>query len=52
MEQVGASQACLDMSTQYSKERIQFGRPIGSFQAIQHQIVIFKVYFIRVKEYR
>ena len=36
MEQVGASQACLDMSTQYAKERIQFGRPIGSFQAIQH----------------
>ena len=36
MEQVGASQACLDMSTKYAKERIQFGRPIGSFQAIQH----------------
>ena len=36
MEQVGASQACLDMSTEYAKERIQFGRPIGSFQAIQH----------------
>ncbi len=36
MEQVGASQACLDMSTTYAKERIQFGRPIGSFQAIQH----------------
>ena len=36
MEQVGGAQACLDMSTQYAKERIQFGRPIGSFQAIQH----------------
>ena len=36
MEQVGGSQACLDMSTTYAKERIQFGRPIGSFQAIQH----------------
>ena len=36
MEQVGGSQACLDMSTSYAKERIQFGRPIGSFQAIQH----------------
>tara|TARA_Y100001963_G_scaffold114240_1_gene158378 strand:- start:128 stop:1249 length:1122 start_codon:yes stop_codon:yes gene_type:complete len=36
MEQVGGSQACLDMSTEYAKERIQFGRPIGSFQAIQH----------------
>ncbi len=38
MEQVGGAQACLDMSTQYAKERIQFGRPIGSFQAIQHII--------------
>ena len=36
MEQVGGAQACLDMSTKYAKERIQFGRPIGSFQAIQH----------------
>lgn len=38
MEQVGASQACLDMSTEYAKERIQFGRPIGSFQAIKHKL--------------
>jgi len=36
MEQVGASQACLDMATNYAKERLQFGRPIGSFQAVQH----------------
>ena len=36
MEQVGASQACLDMATTYAKERLQFGRPIGSFQAVQH----------------
>ena len=36
MEQVGGAQACLDMATLYAKERIQFGRPIGSFQAIQH----------------
>tara|TARA_B100000945_G_scaffold273876_1_gene237006 strand:- start:385 stop:1545 length:1161 start_codon:yes stop_codon:yes gene_type:complete len=36
MEQVGGAQACIDMSTMYAKERIQFGRPIGSFQAIQH----------------
>ncbi len=33
-EQVGGAQHTLDMSVEYAKERIQFGRPIGSFQAI------------------
>jgi alkylation response protein AidB-like acyl-CoA dehydrogenase len=36
-EQVGGAQRCLDMSVQYAKERIQFGRPIGSFQALKHK---------------
>lgn len=36
MEQVGGAQACLDMSVKYAKDRHQFGRPIGSFQAIKH----------------
>jgi alkylation response protein AidB-like acyl-CoA dehydrogenase len=35
-EQVGGSQRCLDMSVEYAKIREQFGRPIGSFQAIKH----------------
>jgi len=36
-EQVGGAQRCLDMSVAYAKERVQFGRPIGSFQAIKHK---------------
>jgi alkylation response protein AidB-like acyl-CoA dehydrogenase len=36
-EQVGGAQRTLDMSVEYAKERIQFGRPIGSFQAIKHK---------------
>jgi alkylation response protein AidB-like acyl-CoA dehydrogenase len=36
-EQVGAAEMCLDMSVEYAKVRSQFGRPIGSFQAIKHK---------------
>lgn len=36
-EQVGGAQMCLDMSVEYAKVRVQFGRPIGSFQAIKHK---------------
>jgi alkylation response protein AidB-like acyl-CoA dehydrogenase len=36
-ESVGCAAACLDMSVQYAKDRVQFGRPIGSFQAVKHK---------------
>jgi alkylation response protein AidB-like acyl-CoA dehydrogenase len=36
-EQVGGAQRVLEMSVEYAKHRIQFGRPIGSFQAIKHK---------------
>lgn len=36
-EMVGGAQRVLDISVNYAKERVQFGRPIGSFQAIKHK---------------
>ncbi len=36
-EQVGGSQRVLDNAVAYAKTRVQFGRPIGSFQAIKHK---------------
>jgi alkylation response protein AidB-like acyl-CoA dehydrogenase len=36
-EQVGGAQRCLDMAVAYARDRVQFGRPIGSFQAIKHK---------------
>lgn len=39
VEQVGGAQRCLDNAVAYAKERVQFDRPIGSFQAIKHLLV-------------
>ena len=36
-EQLGGADRCLEMAVDYAKERKQFGRPIGSFQAIKHK---------------
>ena len=35
---IGAGQAMLDMSVEYAKQRTQFGRTIGSYQAIKHKL--------------
>ena len=35
-EQAGGAQRCLEFTVEYAKTRIQFGRAIGSFQAIKH----------------
>ncbi|MBS0366513.1 MAG: acyl-CoA/acyl-ACP dehydrogenase [Proteobacteria bacterium] len=37
-EQTGTAEGALEMTTEYAKQRIQFGRPIGSFQAVKHRL--------------
>lgn len=36
-EQVGGAAACLDMTVAYTKERVQFGKPVAGFQAVKHR---------------
>ncbi len=37
-EQLGVAEWCLDSTLEYVKQRYQFGRPIGSFQALKHRL--------------
>jgi alkylation response protein AidB-like acyl-CoA dehydrogenase len=37
-EQIGAAARCLELTVEYTKDRVQFGRPIGSFQALKHRM--------------
>lgn len=37
-ESIGAIQTCVDMTVAYAKERVQYDRPVGAFQALQHKM--------------
>jgi len=36
--QIGGASACLELTVEYSQQRVQFGRTIGSFQALKHRM--------------
>jgi alkylation response protein AidB-like acyl-CoA dehydrogenase len=38
VEQIGAAERCLELTVEYTKQRVQFGRAIGSFQALKHRM--------------
>lgn len=40
IQMAGAMETILDMTVAHVKERVQFGRPLGGFQAVQHQVAI------------
>ena len=42
-EASGAAHACTEMATEYAKVRVQFGRPIGTFQAVKHHCTNMRV---------
>lgn len=40
---LGLAQRCVDVSVQYARERKQFGKPVGSYQAVKHQLATVQV---------
>lgn len=36
-EQLGAAQQCLDLSVDYTRQRVQYGQPVARFQAVKHR---------------
>ena len=37
-EQVGGGAQCLQLAVDYTKDRVQFGRPVATFQAVKHRV--------------
>ncbi|MBU4054302.1 MAG: acyl-CoA/acyl-ACP dehydrogenase, partial [Proteobacteria bacterium] len=50
-EMIGACKACIDMTAGYTKERVQYGTPIGGNQAIQHFMANMLIAYDTIHEY-
>ena len=42
-QMIGLGQRCIDMAVAYAKDRHQFGKPIGSYQAVKHLLATAQV---------
>jgi alkylation response protein AidB-like acyl-CoA dehydrogenase len=53
-ELIGLASRCIEMAADYAKERHQFGKPIGSFQAVKHKLAdaLLNLEFARPVVYR
>jgi|SaaInl8_200m_RNA_FD_contig_31_1117258_length_1365_multi_4_in_0_out_0_1 acyl-CoA dehydrogenase len=50
-EMIGGCQVCIDMTAGYAKERVQYGKPIGGFQAIQHYMANMSIAYDTIYNY-
>ena len=46
---LGIIERCLELCTQYAKDRVQFGQPIGEFQLIQEKLALMEVARLNVQ---
>ena len=50
-EMIGGCQVCIDMTSGYAKERVQYGKPIGGFQIIQHYMANMSIAYDTIYNY-
>ena len=48
---IGGAKVCIDMTSGYAKERVQYGKPIGGFQIIQHYMANMLMYYDTIWNY-
>jgi len=50
-EMIGGAKVCIDMTAEYAKERVQYGKPIGGFQIIQHYMANMSIAYDTIYNY-
>ena len=50
-EMIGSCKVCIDMTAEYAKQRVQYGKPIGGFQIIQHYMADMSIAYDTIYNY-